>query len=820
MKLRRRLFKYSLYTAISGALFGLLAIIGSYIYIAPSLPSVSTLQDFRLQVPLRVYSEDLKLIAEFGSKKRTPVTFDQTPELLINAFLAAEDNRFYQHPGVDYQGILRAVVNLARTGERSQGGSTITMQVARNFFLSREKTYLRKINEIYLSLKIERELSKQDILELYINKIYLGNRAYGVQAAAMIYYGVPVQELTLAQMATIAGLPKAPSRYNPIAGPERAFTRRNYILNRMLTLGYINQTMHDEAVASPATASLHRLKTELSAPYIAEMVRSTMVGLYGDKAYTNGYRVITTINSKLQNAANHALRNTLYAYDLRHGYRGIIKHHQLESFFDNENWDKTLKKLPRYGDMKPAIVVSVENQTAYVMPDKYTVTKLNWDGLSWARQYITDNKLGPKLTLAKQVVTAGDIIYIRQNQQDLWLLAQLPEAEGALVSLNPDNGAIVALNGGFDFFRSKFNRATQAERQPGSSFKPFIYSSALEKGFTTASIINDAPVVFEDASLEDSWRPENYSGRFFGPTRLRVALFKSRNLVSIRLLRSVGLKHAIKHLEHFGFDPDHMPHNLSLALGSASVTPLELATGYTVFANGGYAVKPHFIKYVEDMRGEVVFKTHPDTVCRECPEAEIVNATVDNNELTPTGQDLANETEDTLQHLLSDDIHVAKRVIPEDNVYLMTTLMRDVVKRGTARRARVLKRNDLAGKTGTTNDQRDAWFSGFNPDYVTVTWVGFDKIRSLGNYETGGRAALPMWIDYMKVALANKPQRNLIRPPGIVTVRIDPETGLLAGSNTKNSIFETFRKRYAPTRYAESNSNNNTTDAVIPEQVF
>ncbi|MFQ5487812.1 MAG: penicillin-binding protein 1A, partial [Gammaproteobacteria bacterium] len=697
MTLIRKLFKAGLMTAAGALLLGLLLTIGSYVYIAPNLPSIETLKDIRLQVPLRIYSRDMKLIAEFGEKKRTPIRFYETPDLMIQAILAAEDDRFFQHPGVDYHGILRAAVNLIRTGEKTQGGSTITMQVARNFFLSSEKTYLRKLSEIFLALKIEHKLSKEEILELYLNKIYLGNRAYGIAAAAQTYYGVTPAQLSLAQMAMIAGLPKAPSRYNPLANPQRALQRRDYVLRRMLKLGYINEQQYRQASSEVDNARLHGLDIEVETAYVAEMVRHHMLQQYGELAYSAGFSVITTIDSRLQRAANVALRQALLDYDVRHGYRGAEAHTNLAALEDATALSDVLRKRPILGGLLPGLVVSVGEKDATVLLSDERLIQIDWQGLSWARPYRDDNHLGAPPALATEVLREGDIIRVQERGRNKWRLAQLPEVEGALVALRPDDGAIAALGGGFDFRRSKFNRVTQASRQPGSSFKPFIYSAALEKGFTAASIINDAPVVFEDPGLESAWRPENYSGKFFGPTRLREALVKSRNLVSIRLLRAIGIDYTLDYIARFGFPVAKLPRNLSLALGSGAVTPLQLAQGYTVFANGGYRVAPYYIERILGPNRQVIMEARPATVCREC----ITDA---DDKGMPASIAVSTEKDDTATETVPENI--AQQVISPENAYLMTSMMRDVIRRGTGRRARALGRRDIAGKTGTTHDQR------------------------------------------------------------------------------------------------------------------
>ena len=602
-------------------LLGCIGAAGLYWYLAPKLPPIDSLKDVQLQEPLRVYSSDGRLIAEFGEKRRTPLQFEQVPPLMVKAVLAAEDERFYQHPGVDWQGLTRAVVHLVRTGEKGPGGSTITMQVARNFFLGREKTYVRKINEILLALKIEEELSKDDILELYLNKIFLGHRAYGVEAAALVYYGARLDELSVAQIAMIAGLPKAPSRFNPIVNPDRAKTRRDYVLGRMRELEAIGEEEYLIAVATPVTARLHGLSVEVEAPYVAEMVRTFVEDRLGEEAYTAGFRVYTTIDSRLQEAANLALRKNLLAYDQRHGFRGPEFHVDLDT--PDVNLDAVLADIPSTAGLLPAVVVEVEDKLVTAYAKIFGEIQVPWEGIEWARAYIDENRRGPELESAGDVVERGDVVRV-QLEEDGWRMVQVPAVEGALVSLSPEDGALHALSGGYDFYRSKFNRAVQAERQPGSSFKPFIYSAAVEFGYTAASIINDAPVVFDDPGLEAVWRPENYSGKFFGPTRLRVALFKSRNLVSIRLLRAVGIEFAVGYLKRFGLDVDRIPHDLSLALGSGSVTPLEMATGYAVLANGGFRVTPYFVDRIEASDGTLWYAADPERVCGDCDEDEEV----------------------------------------------------------------------------------------------------------------------------------------------------------------------------------------------------
>ncbi len=818
---------------------------GGYFYLNPKLPSIEGLSNVQLQVPLRIYSSDGALMGEFGEKRRTPKKLEEIPDLMEQAFLSAEDDRFFEHPGVDYQGILRAAVNLIMTGQRGQGGSTITMQLARNFYLSSEKTYLRKLNEILLALKIERELDKEKILELYLNKIYLGNRSYGVAAAAQIYYGVALDELSLAQIAMIAGLPKAPSTYNPIVNPERATIRRDYVLSRMLKMGYISTEQYEENRSAPVTAKRHYSDLGVYAPYVNEMARAEIVKQFGDEAYVRGLNVYTTINTRLQRAANDIIWNGLVAYDRRHGYRGVIRHVELNP--DNEIASEDtvtdddgeadllsiLKDDENYGRFVPALILSVNDDIskddhagtdvagaplpkAAAIPEDYrsaiallkdgNQVRIPWSGIQWAREYVSVNRIGKELQKVSTVIKSGDVVWLAHDAETGWSLAQIPELQAALVSVKPNTGAIQALVGGFDFEHSKFNRVVQAKRQAGSGFKPIIYAAALDKKYTPASLINDAPVVFQDDALEGAWRPENYSGKTFGPTRLRMALYKSRNLVSVRVLRSIGIRHATQFAQNFGLTSSELPHDLSLALGSAELSPLQMSRVYSVFANGGYLTEPYLIQRIEDSDGSTLFEADPVVACTSCAIAEQKWSAdiVENDALAK----LPKQAERTLEPRLA---------------FQMNSILQDVVLQGTGRRALVLGRKDLAGKTGTTNDQRDAWFNGYNPDLVTTTWVGFDQHKPLGNKETAARAALPIWIDFMKVALAGKPERQLVRPDGLVTLKINAETGKAATDTDTNTVFEIFRKERVPMAdtAAPLEQPANAGDATaIPEQLF
>lgn len=828
-----RLIKVSFIIFLVLSALSAITAIGGYLYLNPKLPSIKGLSNVQLQVPLRIYSSDGALMGEFGEKRRTPKKLDEIPLKMQDAFLSAEDDRFYHHPGVDYQGIIRAVINLIKTGQRGQGGSTITMQLARNFYLSSEKTYLRKLNEILLALKIEHELSKKKILELYLNKIYLGNRAYGVAAAAQVYYGMALDELSLPQIAMIAGLPKAPSAYNPIVNPDRAILRRNYVLLRMQRLGYITMADYDQAKSTPVTASRHRSDITLHAPYVDEMVRAEMVRQFGGKAYTKGLRVFTTLKNRLQIAANDSLWKGLVDYDQRHGYRGVVRHVDI-SGKSVESLKTVLENDDDYGRFKPALVLSIDDT---VKPDEQKQTQpsgavnqqpaesvsqkpvatvllksgeqvpLYWDGIRWARRYISVNRLGKVLQKVSDVLKPGDVIWLQPRNQAGWRLAQIPEVQGALVSLDPGNGAIRALIGGFDFHHSKFNRVMQARRQAGSGFKPIIYSAALAKSYTPATLINDAPVVFKDSALEETWRPENYSGRFFGPTRLRRALYTSRNLVSIRILRSIGVGYAINFAKKFGFKPSELPHDLSLALGSCELSPIEMSRAFSVFANGGYLIKPYFIQRIEDTYGGMLYDANPAVACTSCVLAK-------RNSLPSAN---ATGDEDVMGKLPIQ----AQRTLEPRLAYQMNSILEDVILRGTGRRARVLHRTDLAGKTGTTNDQHDAWFNGYNPDLVANVWVGFDQSKSLGSNETGSRAALPIWINYMRIALQGKPERHLPRPDGLVTVKIDAKTGEAATDQDTNTIFEIFRKENVPQlKKGAATSTGGGNGEPIPEQLF
>lgn len=762
---------------------------GIYLHLSPKLPSVEVLKDVRLQTPMRVYSREGDLIGQFGEKKRNPLPYSRIPPLFVKALLAAEDDGFFSHVGIDIMGLLRAVSELLLTGEKGSGGSTLTMQVARNYFLTLERTFTRKFKEILLSLEIERVLTKEEIFELYFNQMFMGHRAYGFEAAAQVYYGLHISELDLAQLAMLAGLPKAPSRFNPISNPERAQIRRNWILGRMRSLGYIDVDQYQKARQEPVTASHHGAKLAFSAPYAAEMARSEMVQRYGLTAYSDGYHVFTTISSAMQQSAHEAVVNGLGEYDSRHGYRGPEQQLPIIEGQDmTTTWLAELSQVPIIAERRPAVITQVLVDRVEVLLAEGEVEFILWDhGLRQARPYIDENRRGPGPENPAALFSPGDLIRVQRDLQGQLQLRQVPAAQAALVALKPDDGAILSVVGGLGFAKSKFNRVTQAARQPGSNFKPFIYSAALEHGFTAASIINDAPVVFEDQALEDTWRPENDGGKFYGPTRLRWALTKSRNLVSIRLLQALGIRNAINYAGRFGFDTDKLAADLSLALGTQAITPLQVATAYASLANGGYRVDPYLINRVEDFNREQVFQATPATVCRPCEAPEVEE--ILNEELS---------MEEILQQKHGPELPNAERIMDERVAFIVNSILQDVITKGTGRRARALKRSDIAGKTGTTNGPTDAWFSGYNADVVTTAWVGFDQNLLLGKREFGGSAALPIWIEFMRTALADSPDRNRPIPEGIVNVRIDPKTGELARPGQSEAIFEYFRVEKVP----------------------
>ncbi|MFN9728997.1 MAG: penicillin-binding protein 1A [Pseudomonadota bacterium] len=796
----RRIIQGALVLGLLGVLAAAAALGVAYWLIAPRLPDVAELREVRLQVPLRVLSADDKLVAVFGETRRTPVPIADIPDQVRQAFIAIEDARFYDHPGIDVVGIARAIWLLATSDlQRVPGGSTITQQVAKNFFLSPEYSFSRKLTEIFLALKMERELSKDEILELYLNKIFFGSRAYGVVAAADFYYGKTLDQLTLPEAAMLASIPKFPSTANPVVNPTRARERRDYVLLRMLEEGFIDRAAHDAAVAAPDTATPHEPPVEVEAAWLAEMVRLFAIEKLGAEALTSGYVVRTTLDSRLQEAANRAVRQTLGDYDRRHGWRGAEARIEIADGSGPEQWDPLLASFRPLAGLVPGAVVEVGDQSAQVYLVDRQVVELPLTAMSWARPYLTEDSRGPAPRRAADVLARGDVVRLQRGEDGAWNLAQLPRAQAALVALSPEDGAVTALVGGFSFGASKFNRAIQGNRQPGSSFKPFVYSAAFERGFTPASIVNDAPLVFADPSRPDGlWKPSNDDDAFEGPMRLREAMVKSRNLVSVRVLDAIGVRYARDFIARFGFTPETLPENLSLALGTSSVPPIGMARGYAAFANGGYLVEPWFVSRIDDDRGNVVYAADPVRACARCAER-----LAESGGATGTAQDLgtllgtvaaapANAT--ATEGAASDAVRLAPRVIDARNAYLVTSLLRDVVRRGTGRGALELGRGDLAGKTGTTNEFRDVWFSGYNDRMVATTWIGQDDFSPLGRGEFAARTAVPMWTAFMRVALDGVPESPLEVPSGITTARIDPSTGALLGTvDGEDGAIEVFK---------------------------
>ncbi len=819
-------------------------IFGFYLYLKPDLPDVAKLKNIELQTPLRVYSADGELISQFGEKRRIPLTLKQMPPLLVDGFIATEDSRFYEHHGVDPIGIARAVFVMLTSGHARQGASTITQQLARNFFLSNKKTFSRKIREAFIAIHIEQILTKDQILELYLNKIYLGYRAYGVGAAAQVYFGKSVNELTLSEMAVIAGLPKAPSTMNPIYSIDRATTRRNVVLDRMFKEGYITQAQMDKARSEPIISHYHRAEIQLYAPYVAERARAWMVNRYGEDAYTKGMNVYTTINAKLQHAAQQAAVDNLLSYDERHGYRGataVIWKPGQTPLNANQIVEK-LSNQPTYGELIPAVVTQVKQQTATVVTKQGQTITLNWNGMKWARKFQSNTTQGPAPTTATQILTAGQQIWVQNKATtvaatadtaavttDHWVLSQVPGANTSFVAMSPNNGAVLAMIGGFNYTQSKFNRATQSIRQVGSGIKPFIYSAAIEKGMTLATLINDAPITKWDKWQGTAWRPKNADGRYGGPTRARIGLARSINVMAIRVLRLAGLDFTINYLTRFGFKRSDLPRAEPLALGAGSLTPLELAQGYSVFANGGYAVKPFLINKVDNSNGGLIYSANPKIVCDDVcqsqnPQAKMQVALATAAQNTPIQKAPSSTAEKpTLaqleQVITPPDVRYAPEVISEQNAFLVRQMLTSNIwgepnhSYGTGFRARVLDRHDIGGKTGTTNDSKDAWYTGFGPNIVATTWVGFDDHRhtlgrtrynsNLGKNqviggEYGGNAAQPAWINFMRAALENTPEQPLQIPADIVKVRIDRTTGKLSDRSGSSSMYEYFIKGTEP----------------------
>ena len=778
---------------------------GLYLFLSPRLPEPEALQNITLQTPMRVLSRDGLLLAQFGEQKRNPLRFSQIPEPFMNALLAAEDDGFFDHRGIELLSLARAVSELVMTGRKGSGGSTLTMQVARNYFLTLDQTFLRKFTEILLAIEIERALSKEQILELYVNRVFLGHRAYGFEAAAQTYYGKSLWELSLAQQAMLAGIPKAPSRNNPLSNPEAGQIRRDWILGRMASLGMIDEKTRDAARSEAVSASYYGLRVQVEADYVAEMVRQELVDRYGSGAYSDGYIVTTTVESHMQTAARDALLSGLMTYDQRHGWRGPERQLPLgkdESQDEvKDRWRDALDNMPVIADLPPAIVIGLDVEGATLLTKESEISRLDWrSDLARIRRYSTENSTRPAGSAPEDLLSIGDLIRVRWDEENRqWRLAQVPRAQAALVSLDPKDGAIRSLVGGMGFELSKFNRATQAKRQPGSNFKAFLYAAAIENGITPATLINDAPIVLDNLSNDEIWRPENDSGRFYGPTRVRDALTFSRNLVSIRVLQRLGIPRFVNYVEELGFDTSSMARNLTLALGTHAYTPLEIAAGYAIVANGGFKVSPYLIERIENTEGEILYEANPAIACAECekePEAadsEVVRM------------------EDILESDLQQKRNLAPRVMDARASFIVSSMLQDVIQRGTGRRARVLERRDIGGKTGTTNGPRDAWFSGFNPELVTTTWVGFDDYSLLGRREFGGTAALPIWIDFMRESLPKK-ETPLSMPAGIVRLRIDKQTGERVRGTPEGSMLEYFFEEFLPVSKGDDRAPLDTED--------
>ena len=748
---------------IAGALVGLVILLAY-----PHLPSLGALTDYQPKIPLRVYTADGTLIGEFGEERRSVVAIGDVPDIMKQAILAAEDERFYQHTGVDYQGVIRAAYSNLTAGGRRQGASTITMQVARNFFLSKEKTLTRKLYEALLAFKIEASLSKDEILQLYINQIYLGQRAYGFAEAAQIYFGKALKDVNVAEAAMLAGLPKAPSSFNPVVNPKRAKQRQLYVLRRMHDLGYITDAQFAEAQKAPIVVKHQANEYAVHAEYVAEMVRQMLYERFGDDAYAKGYRVYTTITKADQEEAYAALRRGVMDFDKRHGYRGPDGYIELPPEGQPDDViEEALAEESDSDDLEPAVVLAAGAKQVRAYRRGGEVVTISGEGLKFAQKML-DDKVAPNKRIRR-----GALIRIEQDDKHNWQILQLPDVEAALIAVSPSDGRVRALVGGFDFNRNKFNHVTQAWRQPGSSFKPFVYSAALEKGFTPATIVNDAPIVIDAAQTGgQTWEPHNYEGTYDGPIRLRVGLAKSKNMVAIRVLQAIGPQYAQDYITRFGFDADKHPPYLTLALGAGSVTPWQMARAYSVFANGGYRIEPYVVQRIVDDRGNVLAQAQPPRAGDE-----------------------------------------SLRVIDARNAFVMDSMLHDVVRYGTAARAMSLGRMDLAGKTGTTNDLVDAWFAGYQPSLVAITWVGFDEPHKMGNHETGAVAALPIWMNYMGKALKGVDEMFQPVPDGVVSVKVNPVTGLPAADGTLSEYF--YRENVPPAQKSDAPEGGTLVPAAV-----
>ena len=846
--------------AVAALCAAVLTLGGIYLYLNPQVPNASSYRDVKLETPLRILSREGELLAEFG-ERRLPIDMDDVPDLFVRALVDTEDKRFYSHRGIDYISLTNDSIDLVLDyikGERGarSGASTLTMQLARNVSLSLDQRFIRKFKEMLLALKIEQRLSKQEILNLYINTVPFGKRAHGAEAAAQTYYGKKLADLSLPQLAMLAGIPKAPSKNNPINGPEAALKRRNLVLSRMLAQESITQTEYDIAVQAPPTAKLHRQGGPTMAPYPAELVRQQLVRRYPD-LYTGGYVVRTTIESNLQQRAIAAVRNGLHGYDERHGYRGALATVELPPQTELDTMlkggakpnpdgsaesvpsvaqntaalesapptdsaaapidlsqarlapaliaqiDEAIDSQPELGGARTGVVLRVGEQDFVAALSEGELVQVAWEQMSWAREFLSVDKRGAPPETAAEIVSAGDVVRLRQAE-DLWHLAQEPQIQGALVSLHPQTGAVRALTGGYEFSRNQYNHAVQARRQPGSGFKPFVYSAALANGVTPADIFMDAPIVLEDEGLEDEYRPGNDNRRYNGPTRLREALYRSINLVSIRVLLQVGAGNVLKHASRFGFDTEQFPRNTQLGIGGGTmaIPPIDMARAYSVFANGGYLIDPHLLVSVEK-DGEVLETPTYPPVCQDCeiPLAQVASGTIDGlpgddpNDIPDAQEGLST---DAPLEPTNEGRTTAMRVLSKDNAFVIDSMLQDVIKRGTGRKASELNRSDIAGKTGTTNDAADTWFNGYNTEFATSVWVGFSDHSPLGKREYGATTPLPIWVDFMGHALADQYEEVREQPENVVSLKIDPETGEIARPGQSNAIFEYFLEGSTP----------------------
>ncbi len=762
---------YPIATLLGLILIGALMLGFAIMITLPILPSLEVLTDYRPKIPLRVYTADGVLMGEFGEERRAVIKIGEVPKQLKQAILAAEDDRFYQHGGVDYAGVLRAAYSNFTSGGARQGASTITMQVARNFFLSKEKTLTRKFSETLLAFKIEHSLTKDEILELYINQIYLGQRSYGFASASQVYFGKPLSDINLAEAAMLAGLPKAPSSYNPIANPKRAKTRQAYVLRRMNEIGQISAQEYKEAEGKTLVIKRKSQEFAVHAEYVAEMARQAVYDRYQEETYTRGFMVYTTVRQLDQQAAYQSLRQGVMDYDQRRGYRGPESFVKLvkNDASQEEILENALQDRHDSGDLYAAVVLTANSRSVHAYRRGGERIEITGEGLKFAQKFLSETA-----PAVQQRIHPGSIIRVQKSDKGLWQIVQIPQVEASFVSIDPQDGAIRSLVGGFDFNRNQFNHVTQAWRQPGSSLKPFIYSAALEKGFTPATVINDAPITFSAAETGSKpWEPRNFESKYDGPIRMREALARSKNMVSVRILKAITVQYAQDYISRFGFDPRMHPPYMTMALGAGSVTPMQMAVGYTAFANGGFRVAPYFIQRIEDEKGNILEQAEPSQVAKN-----------------------------------------AVQIVDPRNAYLMTTMMQDVVERGTATRAKQLNRTDLAGKTGTTNDHIDAWFCGYQTNLVAVAWIGFDNPKSLGEHETGGRAALPIWINYMGKVLQNVPMSPPISPQGVVTARVNPATGFRV---SHGGIVEHFLEEQLPPEAGHEDDDGSRPPAGLPE---